>query len=144
MKFISQVIVFFLAMSAPALGYTPDFGASPRFKPGHPLTGEAIQDAVRDTGELEKIEDTAKILIKYPQAKIAIRGHTGFTECSGMTCMELSVLRAQLVYRYLLSRGVPVNQIRSVEGLGSNRFLIPKGADGLDSQNFRVDYEAIF
>ena len=50
---------------------------------------------------------------------IKIVGRTDDQECNGDECMRLSLRRAQMVYQWMISNGVPQNRFLPPEGLGS-------------------------
>ncbi|MBR6691959.1 MAG: OmpA family protein [Bacteroidaceae bacterium] len=84
------------------------------------------------------LADLAKILQEYYDADVAIYGHTDSTGNDAIN-NPLSVNRANAVADYLMSLGVSVNQIKSVEGFGSTQPVADNNTKEGRSANRRVE-----
>ena len=86
----------------------------------------------------ENLAEFAKVLIEYSDADVVIYGHTDSTG-NDMINNPLSVNRANAVSDFLLSKGVPANQIKSVEGFGSKQPVADNATAAGRAENRRVE-----
>ena len=93
----------------------------------------ALNKAAKDN-----LAEFAKVLIEYSDADVVIYGHTDSTG-NDMINKPLSVNRATAVADYLLSKGVPQEQIKSVEGFGSKQPVADNATAAGRAENRRVE-----
>lgn len=93
----------------------------------------ALNKAAKDN-----LAEFAKVLIEYSDADVVIYGHTDSTG-NDMINNPLSVNRASAVADYLLSKGVPQEQIKSVEGFGSKQPVADNATAAGRAENRRVE-----
>lgn len=86
----------------------------------------------------KNLQQLAGVLKEFSDADVAIYGHTDSTGSDAIN-NPLSENRANSVAEYLLSLGVPVNQIKSVEGFGSTQPVADNSTSVGRSQNRRVE-----
>ena len=93
-----------------------------------------------------ELNNFARVLISDPLSSISVQGYTDNTPFSGKTAaqsvqlnQELSQNRAQSVSSYLLSCGVPANQIVSVQGFGESNPVASNATAAGKQQNRRVE-----
>lgn len=71
-----------------------------------------------------RVLDSVKaVLATDPQIKISIAGYAYKTEGAELACKKLSGERADIVKRYLLSRGIGAERIIFVKGMGKTKFI---------------------
>lgn len=92
----------------------------------------------RSLMELDKL---FSVLIKYPDMKIKVTGHTDNSGSSEYN-MELSLRRAEEVIKYLKSKGVNNNRLFS-EGKGDSDPLLSNRDYKGRSKNRRVEFEVL-
>lgn len=83
------------------------------------------------------LETVAQTLADNPGRRITVEGHTD-SRGSVQRNQELSYMRAQAVMDFLISRGVPADQIRA-EGIGSNRPVADNRSAEGRANNRRVE-----
>jgi outer membrane protein OmpA-like peptidoglycan-associated protein len=93
--------------------------------------------AVLKPEAVEQVTKLGDILVKYPEDRIRIQGHTDSTGTAAHN-EELSLRRAQAVRDVLLSRGVRQEQM-IVEGVGEARPIADNGTAAGRSLNRRVE-----
>jgi outer membrane protein OmpA-like peptidoglycan-associated protein len=93
--------------------------------------------AVLKAEAVEQIAKLGDILVKYPDDRIRVQGHTDSTGSAAHN-EELSVRRAQAVRDVLLSRGVKQQQML-VEGVGESRPIADNATASGRAQNRRVE-----
>lgn len=87
------------------------------------------------------LDDIANVMVKYPETKIEVQGHTDSVGESGSN-LSLSQLRAQSVTSYLSSRGVDANRVKTI-GFGESMPIASNDtADGRE-KNRRVEIKII-
>lgn len=87
------------------------------------------------------LDDIANVMVKYPETKIEVQGHTDSVGDSNSN-LTLSQLRAQSVTSYLTSKGVDSNRIKSV-GFGESMPIASNdNAEGRE-KNRRVEIKII-
>lgn len=87
------------------------------------------------------LDDIANVMVKYPETKIEVQGHTDSVGESGSN-LSLSQLRAQSVTSYLSSRGVDSNRVKTI-GFGESMPIASNDtADGRE-KNRRVEIKII-
>ena len=86
----------------------------------------------------DNLTEFAKVLIEYSDADVVIYGHTDSTGSDAIND-PLSVKRAEAVSGYLMSKGVPENQIKSVEGFGSKQPVADNATAAGRAENRRVE-----
>ncbi|MBQ5887998.1 MAG: OmpA family protein [Bacteroidaceae bacterium] len=86
----------------------------------------------------DNLTEFAKVLVEYSDADVVIYGHTDSTG-NDMINNPLSVNRAKAVAEYLLSKGVPQEQIKSVEGFGSKQPVADNATAAGRAENRRVE-----
>lgn len=69
------------------------------------------------------LDSVKAVLAKDPQIKISIAGYAYKTEGAELACRKLSGERADIVKRYLLSRGIGAERIILVKGLSKSKFI---------------------
>ncbi len=84
------------------------------------------------------LAEFAKVLIEFSDADVVIYGHTDSTGSDAIND-PLSVKRAEAVSGYLLSKGVPESQIKSVEGFGSKQPVADNSTAAGRAENRRVE-----
>lgn len=106
-----------------------------------------------DSGESElaasskaSLSDLADVLMNNRICDVAIQGHTDDVGFRGMTAeqsvqknMDLSMDRAAAVAQYLQSKGVSMDQIIAVEGLGPSNPVASNSTEAGRRQNRRVE-----
>src|SRR5438309_6213433 len=97
----------------------------------------STDSAVLKPDAVEQIAKLGDILVKYPEDRIRIQGHTDSTGTAAHN-EELSLRRAQAVREVLLSRGVRQEQM-IVEGVGEARTIADNATAGGRSRNRRVE-----
>jgi outer membrane protein OmpA-like peptidoglycan-associated protein len=86
---------------------------------------------------VEQIAKLGDILVKYPEDRIRIQGHTDSTGSAAHN-EELSLRRAQAVRDVLMARGVRQEQM-IVEGVGEARPVADNASAGGRARNRRVE-----
>ena len=106
-----------------------------------------------DSGESElaasskaSLSDLAEVLMNNRICDVAIQGHTDDVGFRGMTAeqsvqknMDLSMDRASAVAQYLQSKGVSMEQIIAIEGLGPSSPIASNSTEAGRRQNRRVE-----
>jgi OOP family OmpA-OmpF porin len=126
MKFSgSKRVVFpslFLAVVACAC-YQPAFSTdfsidAVYFNEKMPLPKSSLDTSLVDPAVTLKILGNDANVIKSLKSPYTIKivGHTDNQECAGRECEDLSLRRAQLVYNWMLTHGVPRSRLLSPEG----------------------------
>ena len=106
-----------------------------------------------DSGESElaasskaSLSELAEVLMNNRICDVAIQGHTDDVGFRGMTAeqsvrknMDLSMDRASAVAQYLQSKGVSMEQIIAVEGLGPSSPVASNSTEAGRRQNRRVE-----
>ena len=106
-----------------------------------------------DSGESElaasskaSLSDLAEVLMNNRICDVAIQGHTDDVGFRGMTSeqsiqknMDLSMDRASAVAQYLQSKGVSMEQIIAIEGLGPSSPIASNSTEAGRRQNRRVE-----
>jgi outer membrane protein OmpA-like peptidoglycan-associated protein len=85
----------------------------------------------------EKLRDVAKALLEQGDTTILVEGHTD-SRGSSEKNHELSLLRAQEVRGYLVSQGIPTNNIQAL-GLGEDRPIASNETSEGRANNRRVE-----
>jgi outer membrane protein OmpA-like peptidoglycan-associated protein len=85
----------------------------------------------------EKLRDVAKALLEQGDTTILVEGHTD-SRGSSEKNHELSLLRAQEVRGYLVSQGIPTNNIQAL-GLGEDRPIASNETAEGRANNRRVE-----
>jgi outer membrane protein OmpA-like peptidoglycan-associated protein len=85
----------------------------------------------------EKLREVAQALLEQGDSTILVEGHTDARGSSDKN-HELSLLRAQEVRGYLVSQGIPTNNIRA-EGLGEERPIATNDTAEGRANNRRVE-----
>lgn len=85
----------------------------------------------------EKLREVAQALLEQGDSTIVVEGHTDSRGSSDKN-HELSLLRAQEVRGYLVSQGIPTNNIRA-EGLGEERPIATNETAEGRANNRRVE-----
>lgn len=87
------------------------------------------------------LDDIANVMVKYPETKIEVQGHTDSVGESNSN-LTLSQLRAQSVTSYLTSKGVDSNRIKSV-GFGESMPIASNDSAEGREKNRRVEIKII-
>lgn len=87
------------------------------------------------------LDDIANVMIKYPETKIEVQGHTDNVGDNNSN-LSLSQLRAQSVTSYLAAKGVDSNRIRSV-GFGESMPIASNDSAEGREKNRRVEIKII-
>jgi OOP family OmpA-OmpF porin len=93
------------------------------FQPGRPSAGESFEDSAKNpsTIQVRLLEQNATFLKDMPpQVGAEVAGSTDTQECKGMECRELSLRRAQCVYKWLIDHGVPASKLSGPKGDGTD------------------------
>jgi len=104
------------------------------------LSGSVLFASNKDAllpGAQERLGHVAEALKTQDDRKIVVEGHTD-SQGSAASNQGLSDRRAQSVVSYLVSRGVPADQIRA-EGLGPTRPIADNGSAEGRANNRRVE-----
>nr|WP_246387886.1 OmpA family protein [Chiayiivirga flava] len=142
MRHTSCVLIFsiyFLA-SVKVFATTLDLPGA-YFRPGHPIKGESIYDALdpeRSEQSLRNLKTSADRLIKYSANYFEVAGHADAAECEPAECRYLSARRAQVVFRHLLRLGVDPMRLDSMSGWGTTAPIVGSGSKDI-WRNRRVD-----
>ena len=123
-KMIAAVAIY-LAIPSAAPAFSLDLPGA-FFKPGHPVGDETLHDALdpaRVDESLNNMRATAERLAMYDGIYYAIAGHADSGECDGSECGDLSLRRARVVFRHLLSLGVDPMRLDALDGWGTERPL---------------------
>lgn len=92
------------------------------FKTGQPASGKTLLQAVAGPRDQEALENDLALLKRMPpDIPLRVLGFTDSEECSGLSCSELSLRRAQALQDWLLSHGVSKSRLSAPKGLGSAR-----------------------
>ena len=103
------------------------------------ITFEAGKDVLRSESFAE-IDSLVKVMIDSPKIKMEIQGHTSAEPgVKEEINLDLSNRRAKSVSDYLLSKGVPVNRLRS-NGYGSSKPTAPNDKEENRIKNRRVSF----
>ncbi|MDR6672034.1 OmpA family protein [Xanthomonas sp. 1678] len=114
------------------------------FKPGQPAVGVPLADALATSDDQDSLKSDFFILEKMPpDIALEVVGFTDSIECSGMSCLDLSLRRAQSVHDWLISRGVPKSRLSTPRGFGSARPVGDNETDEGRARNRRayISYE---
>jgi len=104
------------------------------------LSGSVLFASNKDAllpGAQERLGHVAEALKTQDDRKIVVEGHTD-SQGTAASNQGLSDRRAQSVVSYLISRGVPADQIRA-EGLGPSRPIADNGSAEGRANNRRVE-----
>jgi len=85
-----------------------------------------------------KLDESAELLLKYPDLVVEVSGHAELWEHYGR---QLSLRRAQAAYDYFISKGVKASRMRGPVGYGSSRpiYEVDNPEDRASCANRRVD-----
>ncbi|QWP77775.1 OmpA family protein [Lysobacter sp. K5869] len=113
---------------------------SVEFKSGHPRTNESLASALASRSfDLKALVRDKQIIENNPHLKFDVIGYTDYNECNAVACKDLSAARAELVYRWLISRGISPKSLNPPNGRGSVMPLdIGETAEGR-ARNRRVE-----
>lgn len=136
--FASALVAFPLALHGSSFDVV-----SPRFKPGQPAKGEAIEAAVIHADVLRSLDMTAEILERRPFLGIRIVGHADANECSGEECHELAERRARLVFRYLLDAGIDPRQVMELGEKGVDEPIDAPPGDGHHNPRTQLELDVV-
>ncbi|MDP4184660.1 MAG: OmpA family protein, partial [Bacteroidota bacterium] len=90
--------------------------------------------------ERVKADNAVKYLKAHPNAKIIISGHADKTGPNAFN-LKLSKQRAQVVYKYLLSKKVKKSSIAGVTSYGSSKPAVEGDSPEALSKNRRTEFE---
>jgi outer membrane protein OmpA-like peptidoglycan-associated protein len=96
------------------------------------------QSNVLTAESLDILDQIAAVLIRFPETKVAIEGHTDSTGPSDAN-LELSLLRATTVRDYLIEKGVSVYNLRAL-GFGEEVPLADNRTAEGRAINRRIDF----
>jgi outer membrane protein OmpA-like peptidoglycan-associated protein len=106
------------------------------------LKGDILFDSGKSNlkpAAVAKIDEIAQILVKYPEDRIKVVGHTD-SQGSDELNASLSMRRANAVYDRLAKNGIPSQYIQS-EGMGKMRPIASNSNPGGRALNRRVELE---
>lgn len=120
-----------------------------RFKSGEPYTGELLEDALvlPRFGEEEKLKRDLKIVTFFlgrTDARVEVIAGTDDRECGGRACYELASRRALLVYKWLVSEGVPKERMALPVSCGSASPIENNDDEESRSRNRRAEIGFIY
>ncbi|TAA28066.1 MULTISPECIES: OmpA family protein [Pseudoxanthomonas] len=116
------------------------------FKTGQPASGKALLEAVAGPRDQEALENDLALLKRMPpDVPLRVLGFTDSEECSGLSCSELSLRRAQALQDWLLNHGVSKSRLSAPKGLGSARPISSNETEDGRAQNRRayISYEDV-
>jgi outer membrane protein OmpA-like peptidoglycan-associated protein len=96
-----------------------------------------VNSAVLNPGAYSEIDRVANVLIRYPQTRVRVEGHTDSTG-DEMYNMRLSENRAQSVAGALVSRGIDPARVQPI-GFGEGRPLATNATEAGRQLNRRVN-----
>jgi len=114
--------------------------AAIQFKQGAPLSGSSLESALHDADfYMQSLYRDVDIIKRNPQIRFEIIGFTDSSECSTVQCESLSAYRAQIVYDWLRSKGVPSASLKGPIGRGSAMPLDKGDTEEGRAKNRRVE-----
>lgn len=105
------------------------------------LEFESAKSVIRKTS-YESLDSLASLLVRKPDWKLKIAGHTD-SDGSSANNMKLSKNRSNAVKDYLNSRGVNEDRF-IVEWFGEDKPLVPNTSSANKQKNRRVEMEVVF
>ncbi|ATE73981.1 OmpA family protein [Lysobacter capsici] len=137
-----------LAVKADNRGYFADPGDfwGVNFKPGQPTFSGSLLSALSDPRDESALENDLMILERMPsEVSLRVVGFTDSKECSGTSCVQLSLRRAQALHDWLLSHGVSKSRLSAPYGFGSARPIGDNETEDGRARNRRayISYEDI-
>lgn len=106
------------------------------------LKGDILFDSSKSylkSGAAGTIDQIAAIIVKYPEDRLKIVGHTDSTGSDELNA-RLSVQRAESVYKRLVQKGIPAEHIIT-EGMGEMRPVASNATSDGRALNRRVELE---
>ena len=106
------------------------------------LPGDLLFDSGSSSlspGAAQKVASLGDTLVRYPESKVVIKGHTDSTGDESMN-LRLSEDRARNVKNYLVSRGVAEYRVTSI-GMGEQFPVATNSTEAGRAQNRRVEIE---
>jgi OmpA-OmpF porin, OOP family len=110
-----------------------------------PIAGDSLYTAVAEPSDdsIKILQMDADVLKEYPRLRVEVVGFTDNEECEGRACMDLSLRRAELVFAWLISHGVPKSQLTGPEGRGASAPIDNNGRPMGRARNRRVELRAL-
>jgi OmpA-OmpF porin, OOP family len=87
------------------------------------------------------LDSVAILLRDNPSARVEIAGHTD-SDGSAASNQTLSERRAQSVYQYLVSKGIPGNRLTTV-GHGESNPVVPNTSAANKARNRRIEFTVL-
>lgn len=111
------------------------------FKRGHPMGDESLLSALDGEYSVGAMNDNIVAIKAYERLdfRYEIDGFTDNEECSDKKCGELSMLRANSVYEWLLKNGISKSSLSEPIGHGAEMPIGDNRTDAGRSSNRRVD-----
>lgn len=115
-------------------------------KPGQSFTIDNLNfasgQAVIPNAAKANLKSTASLLKAYPNVVIALEGHTD-SQGNAASNTKLSQSRADAVKAFLLSSGVPANQLQGARGFGSVKPVATNDTAAGRAQNRRTELKIV-
>jgi OOP family OmpA-OmpF porin len=111
------------------------------FKPNRPSARERLSTSLKDpvASSFEILDEAVETLKRNPEIRIQVNGHANTEEGSIADRLVLSERRAKLVYDYLISHGVPRDQLDGPKGFGSSEPIDTNDTEEGRQRNARVE-----
>jgi outer membrane protein OmpA-like peptidoglycan-associated protein len=93
------------------------------------------------TSSYPLLNEAAAVLLKYPQVRIEVQGHTD-SDGADDANLDLSARRAKAVVTYLIARGVDPARLEWV-GYGETKPLVPNTSKAQKGVNRRVEFNRL-